>query len=160
MRGKQARPGGTGGVNAAANKDTIGGELRGRNSVGTRSGGTGGVEAAANWKALTRAWEGTCHTTIVDRHLACGHSCTANKDCHKYTLPLTPEQIDAIFDADWAEAERRSMEHLSVKRGPIVSACFRYGCAQFETIMELFDHLLANPDDRNRATAKAIQEGE
>ena len=52
------------------------------------------------------------------------------------------------------------MEHLGVKRPPIVSACYRYGCAQFEKVTELFDHLLANPDDRNRATAKAIQQGE
>ena len=144
-------------MEAAADKDTRGGELRGRNSdYGTRPSGTGGVNAATDWKALTRAWEGTCHTTIVDRHVGCGHSCTANKDCHTFTLPLTPERIDALFDADWAEAERRAMEHLGVKRGPIVSACFRYGCAQFETIIELWEHLLSHPDDRNRETAKAI----
>ena len=52
------------------------------------------------------------------------------------------------------------MEHLGVKRPPIVSACYRYGCAQFEKVTELFDHLLSKPDDRNRATAKAIQQGD
>ena len=144
-----ARSGGTGGVEAAANSNTGGG------SLGPRPGSTGSVNAAANsdWKALTRAWEGTCHATVVDRHIGCGHSCTANKDCHTFTLPLSPADIDALFDADWAEAKRRASEHLSVATGPVVSACFRYGCADFETVAELREHLLKHSDERNKATA-------
>ena len=93
----------------------------------------------------------------MDRHIGCGHSCTANKDCEKYrNAYLTPSAIDDLYDADWKEAARRSMEHLGVTSGPVVSACFRYGCAQFDTLDELWAHLIENPDARNIETAAAI----
>ena len=157
---RYTRSGGTGGVEAAANSDDSGRDRSVKplpaDPVRVR-GVRPTLEGRLDWKARTRTWEGTCHATIVDRHIGCGHSCTANKDCEKYANAyLTPSAIDDLFDADWAEAERRSMEHLGVTAGPVVSACFRYGCAPFDSLEELWAHLISIPDARNIETAAAI----